>query len=259
MARHRLGARGNALTFPLPWEDLLGALREHDADIEIPGAVELSLPRSPDELAEVVRVILKTNKEGKTSDAEVKSLIHQANVRRSVVVNLILDMKAFGHPSYQGVSEDAVRERAAALPEDGVPPQVLRIINHVDDSGEKLQPQKAATPCDGMQEMEHAGEVFANQRARAVVAEGQSVDRQDATGVAIAALDDLCRELEGESKRTGALETLEVRTGNQLIDQFRSTYFALAFTFCFKFGTACPDVVNTTAKNKELEQRNTSP
>ena len=255
MGRRRLGARANALTFPLPWEDLLNQLREHDADLEFPGEVELSLPRLPEELAEVVRVILKANKQGDTTEAEVNSLIHQANIRRSVIVNLILDMKAFGHQSYQYVREEEVRERAAVLPEDGVPPQVLRIINHVDDSAEKLQPQKAATPCDGMQRMECAGEIFAKQRARAVVAEGHSVDRQDTTGVAIAALDDLCRGSAGESKQAGTLQTLEVRTGNQLVDQFRSTYFALAFTFCFKFGTACPDVVNTTAKMKERTDR----
>ena len=162
MARHRLGARGNGLTFPLPWEDLLNQLREHDADLEFPGEVEPSLPRLPEELAEVVRAILKTNKEGDTTEAEVKSLIHQANVRRSVVVNLILDMKAFGHPSHQHVREEDVRERAAALPEDGVPPQVLRIMNYVDDSAEKLQPQKAATPwraCDSMQKMDCVGDL----------------------------------------------------------------------------------------------------
>ena len=71
----------------------------------------------------------------------MKSLIHQANVRRSVVVNLILDMKAFGHPSYQHVREEEVRERAAALPEDGVPPQVLRIMNYVG----RLRREAAAT------------------------------------------------------------------------------------------------------------------
>ena len=33
-ARHRLGARGNALTFPLPWEDVLRNLQAHDARAE---------------------------------------------------------------------------------------------------------------------------------------------------------------------------------------------------------------------------------
>ena len=78
MARHRFGARGNALTFPLPWEDLLVALQDEVAE----RAQSLALPRSGDELASLVRIILKTNKEGKTTEQEVKTLIHQANVRR---------------------------------------------------------------------------------------------------------------------------------------------------------------------------------
>ena len=100
MARHRFGARGNALTFPLPWEDLLVALQDEVAErahsLALPRsgvlvalqdevaerAHSLALPRSGDELASLVRIILKTNKEGKTTEQEVKSLIHQANVRR---------------------------------------------------------------------------------------------------------------------------------------------------------------------------------
>ncbi|MCR9130888.1 MAG: hypothetical protein NXI12_15390 [Alphaproteobacteria bacterium] len=87
-----------------------------------------ALPRSGAELGQLVRVLLKTNKKGKTSDTEIKGLIHQANVRRGVVVNLILDMKRLGHPSFAGVDEEGVRLRAAALPTDGVPPEVLKVV-----------------------------------------------------------------------------------------------------------------------------------
>ncbi|CAE7459445.1 pfh1, partial [Symbiodinium microadriaticum] len=70
MARHRLGARGNALTFPLPWEDLLRKLQAHHGllDSEAIGEASTQLPRSGPALGEVVRVLLKTNKTGKTSD-----------------------------------------------------------------------------------------------------------------------------------------------------------------------------------------------
>ena len=37
---------------------------------------------------------------------------------------------------------------------------------------------------------------------------------------------------------------VEMRTGNQLVDQFNSGYMALAFPFLFPHGTARPDVVN---------------
>ena len=82
MARHRFGARGNALTFPLPLEDLFAALQGHaeEANQDMP----LKLPRMGEELGRVARVLLKTNKEGATTEEHVKTLIHQAVVRREV-------------------------------------------------------------------------------------------------------------------------------------------------------------------------------
>ena len=82
MARHRFGARGNALTFPLPLEDLFSALQEHAAAAN--AGEPLKLPRMGGELGCVARVLLKTNKKGATTQEEVKSLIHQAVVRREV-------------------------------------------------------------------------------------------------------------------------------------------------------------------------------
>ena len=82
MARHRFGARGNALTFPLPLEDLFAALQGHaeEANQDMP----LKLPRMGEELGRVARVLLKINKEGATTEEHVKTLIHQAVVRREV-------------------------------------------------------------------------------------------------------------------------------------------------------------------------------
>ena len=78
MARHRYGARGNVITFPLPVEELLQKLAEHVGQ----GEEGESVPRGGKQLADVFRVILKTNKQGKTTDAELKTLIHQGTVRR---------------------------------------------------------------------------------------------------------------------------------------------------------------------------------
>ena len=80
MARHRFGARGNTLTFPLPLEDLFLALQGHQQ--ELAKGQPLQLPRVGTELANVARVMLKTNKEGATSEKDIKTLIHQAIVRR---------------------------------------------------------------------------------------------------------------------------------------------------------------------------------
>ena len=75
MARHRYGARGNVITFPLPTEEVLRALNDF-LDSDVP------LPRSGKQLGDIVRVILRTNKDGNTTEEEIKTLIHQATVRR---------------------------------------------------------------------------------------------------------------------------------------------------------------------------------
>ena len=79
MARHRYGARGNLITFPLPMEELLQKLQAHTSSADDDAQ---TLPRSGKQLSDVFRVILKTNKTGKTTDQEIKTLIHQARVRR---------------------------------------------------------------------------------------------------------------------------------------------------------------------------------
>ena len=77
-ARHKYGARGNALTFLLPWEDILRALQANMDEY----ADDAVVPRSGAELASVARVLLKTNKQGRTTEEDIKNLIHQATVRR---------------------------------------------------------------------------------------------------------------------------------------------------------------------------------
>ena len=58
MHRHRVGARGNATTFPLPWEGILGELQKLDGTVDGP-----DVPRTGAELQYVVQVLLKTNDE----------------------------------------------------------------------------------------------------------------------------------------------------------------------------------------------------
>ncbi|CAK9033585.1 ATP-dependent DNA helicase, partial [Durusdinium trenchii] len=258
MARHQYGARGNALTFPLPWEDILRALQanmDEDADDAV-------VPRSGAELASVARVLLKTNKQGRTTEEDIKNLIHQATVRRQariaawkVVVDLIMDLQRAGHPYFIHISEAKVKAKAEALPVAGVPAEVLTVINELDDSSEKLQPQKAATPRDAMKDFEEAGRIFAAQRPRAAVPEGQN--SQDTTQTCKAALKDLTDALTTDTnfpngygeEAVPTVPTFEIRTGNELVDQFQPAYFAVAFCFCFQYATAYPDVTNTTKEH----------
>ena len=79
-------------------------------------------------------------------------------------------MKKVGHRAY----DEAVRKKAASLPENGVPPELVHILPN-DDSHDKLQVQKAATPVDGRQkidtdnDIDQAKKYFKEQRPNAVV------------------------------------------------------------------------------------------
>ena len=81
----RVAARGNATTFPLPWESLLNHLQAATSNPE----TGKPLPHTGAELREFVSVILKTQDEEPDKEA-LSKFIHQAVVRRHVVVDLIL-------------------------------------------------------------------------------------------------------------------------------------------------------------------------
>eukprot|EP00973_Karenia_brevis_P080081 11111041-Karenia_brevis.AAC.1 len=75
MHRHRVGARGNATSFQLPWENLLQHL-QRVSDEGRDSDPRLDLPRTGNQLQHVVQVLLKTGSEEKKLD--LKSFIHQA-------------------------------------------------------------------------------------------------------------------------------------------------------------------------------------
>ncbi|CAL1131003.1 unnamed protein product [Cladocopium goreaui] len=155
-------------------------------------------------------------------------------------------MTTIGHPAYAAVDMEAVGHRAMELPEDGVPPAVLSVIKVQSDdaSHDKLQPQKAATPTDGRHASDSAaGEAFATQRPKGIAAEGLA--DQDPNQTMVAELQRIKDDLMPPQERHH--QTLEVRTGNVLVDQFNGLYMPLAFPFLFPYGTGRPDVVNHTS------------
>ena len=93
------------------------------------------LPNVGEKLANWVHVLLKTNDEEKPES--MAHFIHQALVRRDVVVRLIEGAKARGHRAYRAVDMQRVRSKAEALPENGIPPEVLAVIPH-DNSLDKI-------------------------------------------------------------------------------------------------------------------------
>ena len=81
MARHRVGARGNATSFPLPWEAVLQQLGRTEAT-----RAAVDLPWVGEELSAKVSILLKTRDSAEDNPKAFGQNIHQATVRRQVVV-----------------------------------------------------------------------------------------------------------------------------------------------------------------------------
>ena len=176
MQRHRVGARGNATTFLLPWESLLVELQRLESTA-VQNDAPLDLPRSGKDLAYVVQVLLKTNDEDERDN--LKNFVFQAQVNRKKVVNLILSMKRRGHKAFMRVDEQAVREKAMQLPEQGVPPELISLLPN-DSSFDKLRMQKAATPVEGMKAtLAEAGSCVGAERPNAVVLARSALEEGD--------------------------------------------------------------------------------
>ena len=237
MNRQRMAVRGNATTFPLAWEDLLQQLQDLEKK-PLQKAARLKLPHCGAKLREVVNVIVKSHKRHETLD--VSRIVHQARVRRAVVVRLIEDAVARGHPAFQGIQMEQMYSEAKALPEDGVPDEVVAMLPYDEDLN-CIMRQKAATPV--RQEMcadDLAEEMKSMAKPNAVVGERTRVGMADVNAQHVSALQATAARSQGpESVEEAAQFTL--RTGNRLLDQFRPQYFGFAFPYVFKFCTGMPD------------------
>ena len=67
-----IGTRGNATTFPMPWQEILRMLQ----DVDRGDAGGVDLPHSGEELVRWVQVLLKTS--GDDGIDDLKGLVHQA-------------------------------------------------------------------------------------------------------------------------------------------------------------------------------------
>ena len=199
MARHRMGARGNATSLPLPWQELLVELQRQEA--EESQAAAPNLPWTGEELSNFVSVLLKTSEED--DPKAIARFIHQARVRRDVVVKLIEDAKARGHRAYRHVNLDRVRGKAKKLPADGVPPEIVRLLPH-DDDLDKIQVQKAATPVAGRSDLDGAAKCLSESRPNAVVLEKSTDDAADINAQRIASVRQFAQRL---SKSEGSRDT----------------------------------------------------
>ena len=195
-------------------------------------------------MTHVVSILLKTSV-GDYSEQSTSRFIHQALVRRHVVIKLIGTMKTRGHSAYKHIDMDHVREKAEGLPENGVPPEIIRLLPD-DDLQDKIQPQKSATPVPMPRTDEEGINNFNVLKPNGVVNEKSSQDEIDVIAQANAALRHLVEKLKPTSTSTEHAQTerIEVKTGNQMIDHFVPWYFwhCICIYFhvqCWHAGYAC--------------------
>ena len=159
-------------------------------------------------------------------------------MRRDVVVELILEMKRRKHQAYIHIDEKRVREKARLLPENGVPPEVLKVIKN-DNSIDSLRPQKAATPVPGRVTADLA---FHGVRPNVVVDEMSGAANMDTNEQDISGIQHIAESVGTATDKQR--DALSIRTGSEMMYQFQPWFFAVAFAFCFSFATACPDLAN---------------
>eukprot|EP00972_Heterocapsa_arctica_P014295 2103701-Heterocapsa_arctica.AAC.1 len=157
------------------------------------------LPWTGAALADKVSILLKTNEE--EDPASMANFIHQAVVRRDVVISLIEGAKLRGHRGYKDIDMARVRIKAQALPEHAVPPEIVRLLPH-DNDLDKVQVQKQATPAPGRYDLDGVGKSLDTTRPNAVVQEKSSYDESDINAQRIAALCNVVEKLGLTAPRT---------------------------------------------------------
>ena len=86
-------------------------------------------------------------------------------------------MKRRGHRAYRHVIMDYVERRAQALPKDGVPPEILKMLP-LYQLLEHIQIQTSATPVSTPQSVQEAAAKFDVLRWNGVVLEERSIDEE---------------------------------------------------------------------------------
>ena len=225
----RVAARGNATSFLMPWQSILAELRRQEEKEEA-GGTRIDLPVSGEELRSVVQVLLKCNDSSKRKG--LPQFIHQAHVRRDVVVRHIQDMKDRGHRAYVNVDMAKVVAKAkATLPQNGVPPEILRELPH-DPHIAKLAVQKHATTVpEPTSDLEKIKEQLRTSVPNAVTMEKSSMDSIDYNNMLHNALDNLKQKIrksgsvvepEGSqsyfARVAGSSETGNTRLKNATVD-----------------------------------------
>ena len=121
------------------------------------------------------------------------------------------------------------------MPHEGVPPDIVKLLP-LDQLLDKIKIQKSATPIATPHNEDEAAATLDVTRMNGVVLEKSNQDEIDVNAQCNAALQNVLQQLKTSSKQLSLeqwrAERIEVKTGNEMLDQFQPFDFGVAFFLC---------------------------
>ena len=159
--------------------------------------------------------------------------IHQAMVRRSVIVKLIETMKRKGHRAYKRIDMNEVIAKSAALPKNDVPPEIIRLLP-LNDLQDNIDLQNDQTPVPTAGSVEEACDLLDTKKINALENERSTGDEVDINARQNTVLQHLVETEQNKSSTDHVrTERVEVKNCNAMIYEFAPWYFGGAFAFFY--------------------------
>ena len=217
----RVSFKGQIFSAPMNWNDTLEQLRSMERNES-----HVALPVQGEVLAARVRISITAGL------VDLNRLIRQATIRRNIVVQLIRMHRDAGHPDYAGIDMRDVERRAQTLATNDEPciPNELAEFFEIESEEEKedfIGVDKAATPAERILSDTDLLREFERARPLSLMAQRDSDVNKDIVA--------------SRSSALGMFSELEVCTGSNLIDQFKSSYIPRVFCMTFPHCVGGPD------------------
>ena len=217
----RISSKGQIFSAPMNWNDTLEQLRSMERNES-----HVALPVQGEVLAARVRISITAGL------VDLNRLIRQATIRRNIVVQLIRMHRDAGHPDYAGIDMRDVERRAQTLATNDEPciPNELAEFFEIESEEEKedfIGVDKAATPAERILSDTDLLREFERARPLALMAQRDSDVNKDIVA--------------SRSSALGMFSELEVCTGSNLIEQFKSSYIPRVFCMTFPHCVGGPD------------------
>ena len=255
--RYRTRVRGTALSFHMPWEEIVEELRLRCLDKNLLGKI----PRKPECLKYMLRVHLRVDRQS------MDKVLKQLTLRPYIILLLLNHLIDHNHEAFRGrgtaqqlraqMRAAVERDYAVAAAEHGkpteeqeyvMPPDFLESILDIKSGGgkrRKLMKEKNATPGEGDVSMKSC---FEDRRPCSVVSETSALACSNPAALRTSTIDRFGTAADAAapdaSTPLGACikdGDLSVQTGHELIPQWHGKYFAMILPFVIPYMVSGPD------------------